>query len=78
MNFSSRWARAWDDHEVVNLAVGRLALSDAEENPDEVVVLDHKTEAVIRELKAQHGYLRHAILRCNLMVDRRDLTHTLK
>ena len=32
-----------------------LALHDAEENPDEVVAaLDDKTEAVIRELEAQH------------------------
>ncbi len=60
MSFSSRWARAWDDHEVVNLAVARPALSDAEENPDEVVVLDDQTEAVIRKLEAQHGHLRHA------------------
>jgi hypothetical protein len=33
---SSRWARARDGHEVVDLAVGRLALHYAEENPDEV------------------------------------------
>ena len=38
-----------DGHEVVDLAVGRLALHDAE-NPDEVIAaLDDKTEAVIRE-----------------------------
>src|SRR3977135_892754 len=36
-SFSSRWARAWDGHEVGDLAVGRLALHYAEENPDEVV-----------------------------------------
>ncbi|WP_352529872.1 MULTISPECIES: hypothetical protein [unclassified Mesorhizobium] len=36
-SFSSRWARAWGGHEVVDLAVGRLALHYAEENPDEVV-----------------------------------------
>jgi len=53
-SFSSPWARAWDGHEVVDLAVGRLALHYAEENPDEVVAaLDNKTEAVIRELEAQ-------------------------
>ena len=47
-------ARAWDGHEVVDLAVGRLALHYAEENPDEVVAaLDDKTEAVIRGLEAQ-------------------------
>ena len=54
-SFSSPLARAWDGHEVVDLAVGRLALHDAEENPDEVVAaLDDKTEAVIqseRELR---------------------------
>jgi hypothetical protein len=33
---SSPWARAWDAHEVVDLAVGRLALHYAEENPDKV------------------------------------------
>jgi len=34
----------WDGHEVVDLAVGRLALHYAEENPDEVVAaLDDKT-----------------------------------
>src|SRR4029434_10883602 len=50
-SFSSPWARAWDGQEVVDLAVGRLALHYAEENPDEVVAaLDDKTEAVIREL----------------------------
>jgi hypothetical protein len=36
-SLSSPWARAWDGHEVVDLAVGRLALHYAEENPDEVV-----------------------------------------
>src|SRR5258705_9273800 len=36
-SFSSPWARAWDGHEVVDLAAGRLALHYAEENPDEVV-----------------------------------------
>jgi dihydrofolate reductase len=47
------WARAWDGHEVVDLAVGRLALHYQEENPDEVVAaLDDKTKAVIRELEA--------------------------
>jgi len=30
-------ARAWDGHEVVDLAVGLLALHLAEENADEVV-----------------------------------------
>jgi len=54
-SFSSPWARAWDAHEVVDLAVGRLALHYAEENPDDVIAaLDDKTEAVIRELEAQH------------------------
>src|SRR5260370_825818 len=52
-SFSSPWARVWDGHEVVDLAVGRLALHYAEENPDEVLAaLDDKTEAVIRELEA--------------------------
>jgi hypothetical protein len=37
-SFSSRWARAWDDHEVVDLAVGCMALHYAEENPDAVAV----------------------------------------
>jgi hypothetical protein len=36
-SFSAPWARAWDGHEVVDLAVGRLALHYAEENPDEVL-----------------------------------------
>ena len=41
---------------MLDLAVGRLALHYAEENPDEVVAaLDDKTEAVIRELEAQHN-----------------------
>jgi hypothetical protein len=53
-SFSPPWARAWDGHEVVDLAVGRLALRYAEENPDEVLAaLDDKTEAVIRELSIQ-------------------------
>ena len=39
--------RAWDGHEVADLAVGSLALHYAEENPDEVVAApDDKTEAV--------------------------------
>ena len=60
-SFSSPWARAWDGHEVVDLAVGRLALHYAEENPDEVVAaLDDKTEAVIRELEAQHKEARRS------------------
>jgi hypothetical protein len=51
-----------DGHEVVDLAVGRLALHYAEENPDEVVIaLDDKTEAVIRELEARHGAVRCAV-----------------
>src|SRR5260221_10663337 len=55
-SFSSPWARAWDGHEVVDLAVGRLALHYAEENPDEVVAaLDDKTEAVIRERLHRSG-----------------------
>ena len=54
-SLSSPWVRAWDGHEVVDLAVGRLALHYVEENPDEVLAaLDDKTEAVIRELEAQH------------------------
>ncbi len=53
-SFSSPWAGTWDGHDVVNFAVGRLALYDAGENPDEVVLLD-KTEALIRELEAQHA-----------------------
>jgi hypothetical protein len=58
---SSPWARAWDGHEVVDLAVGRLALHDAEEDPDEVgAALDDKTEAVIRELEAQHKEARRS------------------
>jgi hypothetical protein len=45
-SFSSPWARAWDGHEVVDLAVGGLALHNAEENPDEVLAaLDDKTAA---------------------------------
>jgi hypothetical protein len=50
-SFSPAWARAWDGHEVVDLAVGRLALHCSEENLDEVLAaLDDKSEAVIREL----------------------------
>jgi hypothetical protein len=50
-SFSSLWARAWDGDEVVDLAVGRLVLHYAEENPDEVVaVLDDKKVALSRGL----------------------------
>jgi hypothetical protein len=46
MSFLLPSARAWHGHEVVDLAVGRLALHCAEENPDEVVAgLDDETEA---------------------------------
>ena len=38
MNFSSPWARAWDDHEGSSISVGRLALHYAEENPDVIEV----------------------------------------
>jgi hypothetical protein len=63
-SFSTPWARAWDGHEVVDLAVGRLALHYAEENPDEVLAaLDDKTEAVIRELEAQHKETRRSLRR---------------
>jgi hypothetical protein len=63
-SFSPPWARAWDGHEVVDLAVGRLALHCAEENPDEVLAaLDDKTEAVIRELEAQHKEGRRSLRR---------------
>jgi hypothetical protein len=64
MSFSSLWARARDGHEVVDRAVGRLALHDAEENPVEVVAaLDEKTEAVIRELEAQYKEERPSLRR---------------
>jgi hypothetical protein len=54
----------WDDHEVADLAVGRLALPYAEENPDEVVVaLEDKTQALIRELEAQHKEERRSLRR---------------
>ena len=63
-SFSSPWARAWDGHEVVDLAVGRLALHYAEEKPDEVVAaLDDKTEALLRELEAQHKEARRSLRR---------------
>src|SRR4029434_9621704 len=63
-SFSSPWARAWDGHEVVDLAVGRLALHYAEENPDEVLAaLDDKTEAVCRELEARHKEARRSLRR---------------
>src|SRR4029453_1598704 len=53
-----------DGHEVVDLAVGRLALHYAEENPDEVLAaVDDKTEAVIRELEAQHKEARRSLRR---------------
>jgi hypothetical protein len=62
--FSAPWARARAGHEVVDLAVGRLALHDAEENPNEVAAaLDDKTEAVIRELEAQHKEARRSLRR---------------
>jgi hypothetical protein len=32
MSFSSPWSRAWDGHEMLDLAVGRVALYFAEEN----------------------------------------------
>jgi hypothetical protein len=61
-SFSSPWARARDGHEVVDLAVGRLALHHAEQNPDEVVAaLDDNTEAVIREFEAQHKEARRSL-----------------
>ena len=64
----SPWARAWDGHEVVDLAVGRLAFHYAEENPDEVVAaLDDKTEAVIRELDAQHKKARRSLRRSDVL-----------
>ena len=60
--FSSPWARAWDGHEVVEPAVGRLALRCAEEDADEVVAVpDDKTEAVIGELEAS---TRRRAVRC--------------
>jgi hypothetical protein len=37
MSFSSPWARAWDGHEVVDLAVGRLIPRFADEHFDEVL-----------------------------------------
>jgi transposase len=49
---------------VVDLAVGRLALHYAEENPVEVLAaLDDKTEAVIRELEARHKEARRSLRR---------------
>ncbi len=60
--FSSPWARAWDGHEVVEPAVGRLALRYAEEDADEVVAApEDKTEAVIGELEAS---TRRRAVRC--------------
>jgi hypothetical protein len=56
--------RAWDGHEVVDLAVGHVALHYAEENPVEVVpALDDETEPVIRELEAQHKEARRSLRR---------------
>jgi hypothetical protein len=50
MSFSSPWARAWDGHEVVALAVGRLALHHAEENPGDVVAaLDDRSRPLLRQ-----------------------------
>jgi hypothetical protein len=44
--------------------VGRMALHSAEENPDEVVAaLDERTEAVIREIEAQHKEARRSLAR---------------
>ena len=60
--FSSPWARAWDGHELVDLAVGRLAFHYAEENHKEV--LDDKTEAVICELE-----LLRTPMKCETPVD---------
>src|SRR5882672_3426471 len=50
-SFSSPWARAWDGHEVVDLAVGRLALHYGEENPFDVAmnVIEHNRQAWNRE-----------------------------
>src|SRR5712692_3912405 len=63
-SFSTLWGRAWDGPKVVDFAVGRLALPYAEENPDEVVAaLEDKTEAVIRELEAQHKEARRSLRR---------------
>jgi hypothetical protein len=48
----------------VDFAVGSLALPYAEENLDEVVAaLEDKTEAVIRELEAQHKEARRSLRR---------------
>jgi S-adenosylhomocysteine hydrolase len=63
-SFSPPWARAWDGDEVVDLAVGRLALHCAEENSDEVLAaLDDKAEAVIGGLEAQHKEVRRSLRR---------------
>ena len=61
-NFSSPWARARGGPEFVDLAVGRLALPSAGENPDEVVAApDAETEAVIRELEATRKEVRYPL-----------------
>src|SRR5512145_2669998 len=53
MSFSSPWARVWDGHEVVDLAVGRLALHYAEENPDDPNVPIEDVAGAVKELIAQ-------------------------
>jgi hypothetical protein len=64
MSFSPPWARAGDGHEVADLAVGHRLLHYAEDNPDEVVAaFDDKTEAVIRELEAQHKQAHRSLRR---------------
>jgi len=77
-SFSSPWARAWDGHEVVDLAVGRLALHHADENPDEVLAAlgpEESAESLSRpsaraagrnEVKSLDGGERE--LRCLLLV----------
>ncbi len=51
----------WDRHDVIDHAVGGLALHYAEEDCDEAVAaLDGKSEAVIREPEAQHRKARRS------------------
>jgi hypothetical protein len=50
---------AWDDDELADLTIGRLALCCAEENPDEVVPR-RQDEAEIHELEAQHMMVRRS------------------
>jgi hypothetical protein len=62
----------WGGHEVVDLALGRLALHYTEENPDEVVAaLDDKAEdKIFYQLYIVDIYFNKSILLYEMLVGR--------